>query len=256
MPAKRPGKVAKGPAQGGPGRSPATRTNTVTHNKTRNRPEQESSESQDESDDVEEKLDDGTGADEEDEDDTTDTDEIDDNSEGDSLGEDEASGEEDMTDSGESFDHVDESTDDESSDEFDLDEHELVDQKEPKDKRKAFGDAISHILQDEAGVLSGSKRVKKEQIKEKQSNLEWRARKSINASRRQVTERCRVVNPLADEESAASVLEREKGLRKTAQRGVIQLFNHIKAFEAAKKEAAEPPVKREGKQTIPLYYAN
>ncbi|CUS07486.1 unnamed protein product [Tuber aestivum] len=80
-----------------------------------------------------------------------------------------------------------------------------------------------------------------------ESRIEAKARRVLREERRKELEKGRVreVIPKDDDEAARKALELEKRLRKTAQRGVIKLFNAVRAAQV-KGEEGSRAVKREG----------
>ncbi|KAK9470746.1 Rrp15p-domain-containing protein, partial [Dipodascopsis tothii] len=69
------------------------------------------------------------------------------------------------------------------------------------------------------------------------AKLEARARRALKAERRARLDQERVRNPLTGDatgpaaEAAREVSERERGLRRTAKRGVVKLFNAVLAAQ-------------------------
>ncbi|PWW78600.1 Rrp15p-domain-containing protein [Tuber magnatum] len=80
-----------------------------------------------------------------------------------------------------------------------------------------------------------------------ESKIETKARRVLREEKRKELEKGRVreVVPKDDDEAARKALELEKRLRKTAQRGVIKLFNAVRAAQI-KGEEGSRAVKREG----------
>ncbi|KAG0641657.1 Rrp15p-domain-containing protein [Tuber brumale] len=80
-----------------------------------------------------------------------------------------------------------------------------------------------------------------------ESKIEAKARRVLREEKRKELEKGRVkeVVPKGDDEAARKALELEKKLRKTAQRGVIKLFNAVRAAQI-KGEEGDRVVKREG----------
>lgn len=80
------------------------------------------------------------------------------------------------------------------------------------------------------------------------AKLEQKAKAKLRADKKAALERGRVKDVLGlDTEgiSAASVQEREKRLKKTAQRGVVKLFNAVRASQV-QAEAAREQARKEG----------
>jgi hypothetical protein len=72
------------------------------------------------------------------------------------------------------------------------------------------------------------------------AKLEAKARQKLRADRRLALEKGRVRDVLgleSTEESTAGIMEREKRLRKTAQRGVVKLFNAVREAQKKGEEA-------------------
>ncbi|KAF2716531.1 Rrp15p-domain-containing protein [Polychaeton citri CBS 116435] len=105
----------------------------------------------------------------------------------------------------------------------------------------AFATSISKILDTKLTsakrtdpVLSRSKTAAQANRELADSKLEQRARAQIRAEKRQALEKGRVKDVLGfetDEVETGKVLEEEKRLRKTAQRGVVKLFNAVRAAQ-------------------------
>lgn len=130
----------------------------------------------------------------------------------------------------------------------------------PTKKRKrndptAFATSMSKIL---ASKLSTSKRsdpvlsrsvdaatASKELI---DARLEAKARRQLHAEKRQALEKGRVKDVLGLETtnvSTAQIQEQERRLKKTAQRGVVKLFNAVRAAQV-KGEQARAEARKEG----------
>ncbi|KAK9695770.1 pre-60S ribosomal particles component [Basidiobolus ranarum] len=98
--------------------------------------------------------------------------------------------------------------------------------KKQKKTRADFADAMAKILgtklkrsDKEAPILARSKGIEKKIEEEK---LEYKARKAITAEKKKLAQKDRIVPD-------HSTLEYEKKLKKVATRGVVKLFNAIKA---------------------------
>lgn len=121
-------------------------------------------------------------------------------------------------------------------------------QKRKRNDPDAFATSISKIL---GSKLSTSKRVDPVLSRSKDAaqaskeltdqRLEARARHKMREDRRLALEKGRVKDVLGLEStdtSTAEILEHEKRLRKTAQRGVVKLFNAVRAAQVKGEEAA------------------
>lgn len=81
-----------------------------------------------------------------------------------------------------------------------------------------------------------------------ESRLETKARKKINAEKRNALKKGRVEDVLGLERpdiSTADIQEQEKRLRKTAQRGVVKLFNAVRAAQV-QGEVARSEARKQG----------
>lgn len=81
-----------------------------------------------------------------------------------------------------------------------------------------------------------------------EQRLEAKARRQMNAEKRQALERGRVKDVLgldSTDVSTADIQEQERRLKKTAQRGVVKLFNAVRAAQV-KGELAREDAKKEG----------
>lgn len=124
--------------------------------------------------------------------------------------------------------------------------------KKAKSKRNdptAFSTSISKILSTKLPtsvrhdpVLSRSLEASKSRQEASNERLEARARAKLRAEKQAALQKGRTTDVLGIERGiAGEVAEKEKGLRKIAQKGVIQLFNafraaHVKAEEARRQE--------------------
>lgn len=123
----------------------------------------------------------------------------------------------------------------------------------------AFATSISKILGSKLStskradpVLSRSKSASTITQNQADAKLEEKAKKKLRAEKKVASERGRVRDVLGTDEvavrgvdshTAADVQELERRLRKTAQRGVVKLFNAVRAAQVNGEEAA-----REAKQ--------
>lgn len=140
------------------------------------------------------------------------------------------------------LDEASSSEDEESEEEIDADDREiqkLYNTTKPKkskhdDGTESFSSAVNAILgshlkaHDRADPILF--RQKKKLLKQKEDEkLEQKARRLINAEKKLKNEKSRVKNllPSADAPDARAQLEYERKMKKTAQRGVIKLFNAI-----------------------------
>lgn len=138
----------------------------------------------------------------------------------------------------------DDDDDDEDDDEDDDDEYGLITNtgitKQPSKKQKlgneSFSKAITAILgskikahDQKDPILIRSKKSGKD-LEEKK--LEAKAKKALSAEKKKSLEKDRIKNVYPkDEAKLHEYLEHEKVLRKTAQRGVVKLFNAILASQ-------------------------
>ncbi|TKA64392.1 hypothetical protein B0A55_10376 [Friedmanniomyces simplex] len=127
--------------------------------------------------------------------------------------------------------------------------------KKKRNDPSAFATSISKILDTKLTttkrsdpVLSRSKSAADANKTLADNKLEARARAQIRAERKAALDKGRVKDILALETEGVdtgSVLEEEKRLKKTAQRGVVKLFNAVRAAQV-KGEEAMREAKREG----------
>jgi len=123
----------------------------------------------------------------------------------------------------------------------------------PVRKRKrndpdAFATSMSKILSSKLStskridpVLSRSKDAATASKKLNEARLEAKARGKLREEKKAILDRGRVKDILGLENadtSTAEILEEEKRLKKTAQRGVIKLFNAVRAAQVKGEEAA------------------
>jgi hypothetical protein len=127
--------------------------------------------------------------------------------------------------------------------------------RKPTSKRSdpdAFATSISKILSTKLAqgvradpVLSRSADAAKASSGLAQEKLERRAQAKAKVDRREELERGRVKDVLGlDSGMAGSVAEEEKQLRKIAQRGVVKLFNAVRAAQVKGEEAARDARKK------------
>lgn len=116
----------------------------------------------------------------------------------------------------------------------------------------AFSTSISKILSTKLPtsaradpVLSRSKAAAQASSELANERLEQRARSKLRAEKKQVQERGRVRDVLGIERGeAGETAEEEKRLRKIAQRGVVKLFNAVRAAQVRGEEAARAEQKK------------
>lgn len=111
----------------------------------------------------------------------------------------------------------------------------------------AFATSISKILgtkltqtKREDPILSRSKDSSKTAQDLADSKLEHKAKALLRAEKKQSLEKGRVKDVLAlqsDEKDTGALLEAERRLKKTAQRGVVKLFNAVRAAQVKAEEA-------------------
>ncbi|CAK4030923.1 ribosomal RNA-processing 15-like [Lecanosticta acicola] len=97
-------------------------------------------------------------------------------------------------------------------------------------------------------VLSRSKSAAEANKTLTDQKLEQKARAQIRAEKKQVSERGRVKDVLGlqtPDVDTGAVMEEEKRLKKTAQRGVVRLFNAVRAAQV-KAEEARKEARKEG----------
>ncbi|KAI9706905.1 MAG: hypothetical protein M1820_004684 [Bogoriella megaspora] len=113
----------------------------------------------------------------------------------------------------------------------------------------AFATSISKILNSKLStskrsdpVLSRSKDASEASKQLADSRLEYRAKNKLREDKKAALEKGRVKDVLglnSADTSTAEIMEEEKRLRKTAQRGVIKLFNAVRAAQIKGEEAAK-----------------
>ncbi|KAH0605457.1 uncharacterized protein H6S33_004679 [Morchella sextelata] len=145
---------------------------------------------------------------------------------------------------------------DEDQDEDDIDDILAAQNTAAGKKRKrndpaVFADAMSKILSSHLTTTARKDpvlvRAKKFQENIDESKLEAKARRVLREEKRKELEKGRIkeVVPKDDDEAARKALEHERKLRKTAQRGVVKLFNAVRAAQI-KAEEAQKQVKQKG----------
>jgi fusion and transport protein UGO1 len=130
-----------------------------------------------------------------------------------------------------------------------------IKQKSKRNDPTAFANSMSHILSSKLSIakrqdplLSRSAAAAETSRSLNESRLEAKARSKIRDEKRLAKEKGRVKDVLgvsAVEVDTGKVLEEEKRLRKTAQRGVIRMFNAVRAAQVKGEEAAKS-AKQEG----------
>lgn len=129
------------------------------------------------------------------------------------------------------------SSDDEAASESDYDDENV-----PKLKKKKNLDDGSELFANAFSAIVGSRlkaydrknpilaRSKKSLKKLESDKLEAKAKRLMNAEKKDQMDKCRVKNllPSADKpEKVREVIEKEKNMKKIAQRGVVRLFNAV-----------------------------
>ncbi|KAF2153482.1 Rrp15p-domain-containing protein, partial [Myriangium duriaei CBS 260.36] len=127
--------------------------------------------------------------------------------------------------------------------------------KRKRNDPSAFANSMSKILSSKLSVskradpvLSRSAAASTAQKEMADSRLEAKAKQKIRAEKKAALERGRVQDVLGLETegvSAAEVQERERRLKKTAQRGVVKLFNAVRAAQV-QADVAREQAKKEG----------
>jgi Rrp15p len=155
-------------------------------------------------------------------------------------------------------DNEDENDDDDLEDEFSLadeDEDEEASGSKTVPKRhdpSAFSTSMSKILSTKLPtsaradpVLSRSKAVAQASSELANERLEQRARSKLRAEKKEEQDRGRDRDVLGIERGeAGQTAEEEKRLRKIAQRGVVKLFNAVRAAQVRGEEAAKAEQKK------------
>jgi hypothetical protein len=171
-----------------------------------------------------------------------------------------AAHEEEVTDDDESEETGDEEDEEAQSDISDSnledEDEEGVSTRRKKTKRhdpSAFANSLSTILSSKLPtskrvdpVLARSREAQEAGHELAEGKLEAKAKRKLRDEKRLATEKGRVKDVLLGEEtidgagamSAADIAEQERRLRKTAQRGVVKLFNAVRASQVKSEEAA------------------
>jgi len=154
---------------------------------------------------------------------------------------------------------------DEDDDDDMIDESTGDRKKRKRNDPTVFANSMSKILSSKLStskradpVLSRSATAQEANRELTDAKLELKAKRKIRAEKQQALERGRVKDVLGlntTDISTAGIQEQEKRLRKTAQRGVVKLFNAVrmaqlqgqKAMEAAKKQGVVGMAQREEK---------
>lgn len=128
-------------------------------------------------------------------------------------------------------------------------------EKKKRNDPNAFATSMSRILDTKLStskradpVLSRSKTAAEANKSLAEAKLESKARAQIKTEKRALLEKGRVKDVLGlenEEVATGEVMEEEKRLKKTAQRGVVKLFNAVRAAQV-KAETAMKAAKEEG----------
>ncbi|PNY26481.1 Ribosomal RNA-processing protein 15 [Tolypocladium capitatum] len=164
----------------------------------------------------------------------------------------------------ETYDDDDDEDDDDASDldEFDMDaESANGKQRSKRNDPSAFATSLSKILSTKLStskrsdpVLARSAAAHEASKAAVDSALESKARRQLKEQKRRALEKGRVKDILVTanddttggpEVSTAEILAKEKALRKVAQRGVVKLFNAVRAAQVTATEA-ERNAKKDG----------
>ena len=139
-----------------------------------------------------------------------------------------------------------ESGSDGSEDNTSMTSSQAVRNKKKRNDPAAFATSISKILDTKLTstkradpVLSRSKAASEAQKKETDSKLEAAARAQLRAEKKQSLEKSRIRDVLGLESTSVDtgrVQEEERRLKKTAQRGVVKLFNAVRAAQVRAEE--------------------
>jgi hypothetical protein len=135
---------------------------------------------------------------------------------------------------------------DESADNTSMTSSQAARTKKKRNDSAAFSTSISKILDTKLTstkradpVLSRSKAASDAHKKEADSKLEAAARAQLRAEKKQSLEKGRIKDVLGLESTSVDtgrVLEEERRLKKTAQRGVVRLFNAVRAAQVRAEE--------------------
>ncbi|KAL6241949.1 pre-60S ribosomal particles component [Rhinocladiella similis] len=117
---------------------------------------------------------------------------------------------------------------------------------------EAFSTSISKILSTKLSqsarkdpVLSRSKQAVETSTSLADEKLERKAKAKLRSERREDLERGRIKDVLGlNSGTAGEIAEEEKRLRKTAQRGVVKLFNAVRAAQVSSEQAAREERKK------------
>ncbi|TKX26843.1 Rrp15p-like protein [Elsinoe australis] len=166
----------------------------------------------------------------------------------------------------------DEALDEDLGDEIDLEDDSMADDSEASEaesdantrgpakakKRNdptAFATSMSKILSSKLSTSKRSDPVLSRSVDASTANreltdsrLELKAKQKLRAERKAALERGRVTDVLGintEGVSAAEIQEREKRLKKTAQRGVVKLFNAVRAAQV-QADVAREQARKEG----------
>ncbi|PSK42680.1 Ribosomal RNA-processing protein 15 [Elsinoe australis] len=166
----------------------------------------------------------------------------------------------------------DEALDEDLADEIDLEDDSMADDSEASEaesdantrgpakakKRNdptAFATSMSKILSSKLSTSKRSDPVLSRSVDASTANreltdsrLELKAKQKLRAERKAALERGRVTDVLGintEGVSAAEIQEREKRLKKTAQRGVVKLFNAVRAAQV-QADVAREQARKEG----------
>lgn len=141
----------------------------------------------------------------------------------------------------------DDEEDDDSDSETSTTSSQAARTKKKRNDPDAFATSISKILGTKLSsskrsdpVLSRSKSAAEANKALADEKLEQKARAQIRAERKQVSERGRVKDVLGldtPDADTGAIMELEKRLKKTAQRGVVKLFNAVRAAQVKNEEA-------------------
>jgi len=131
---------------------------------------------------------------------------------------------------------------------------ETQNKKKKRNDPTAFATSISKILNTKLTttkradpVLARSKDASKASKDLLESRLESKARHKIRTERKEALEKGRIKDILGlenSEQSTQVIMETEKKLRKTAQRGVVKLFNAVREAQRRGEEAKRDALKQ------------
>ncbi|KIW29347.1 uncharacterized protein PV07_05166 [Cladophialophora immunda] len=143
-------------------------------------------------------------------------------------------------------------TSDEDSTEEDLNEADRRKHISKRNDPEAFSTSISKILSTKLSqsarkdpVLSRSKEAAETSVSLANDRLEKKAKAKLRSDRKEELERGRVKDVLGlSSGQAGEVAEEEKKLRKIAQRGVVKLFNAVRAAQVKAEQVAKEERKK------------